>query len=177
MNTPILESRFSRMGSRVRVVSLPEAPRLAGFNLNTDQEPGGEFRPADNAAVIRQGEWFFMPVEGLVVDAKRVHHDEPLRRTGGSPHLVEMLYRTGGEAVYHHAKTNRVLTVPQYRRLLQQRPREVREWRIMQRGMAAYGRGAVRHPDHGTIMLHDWHRILMNTESEAQAVGQVALPD
>jgi hypothetical protein len=37
-------------------------------------------------------------------------------------------------------------------------------WRVMQRDMVTYGRGQVRHPDHRTITLNGWHRILMNNE-------------
>ncbi|HEX2747517.1 MAG TPA: hypothetical protein VHM91_05900 [Verrucomicrobiales bacterium] len=131
-----------------------------------------------NEAFIRQGEWFFMPAPGLVVDAKRVLHHEPIRRSGGKAHMVETLYRTGGEAIYYSEAKRKILTVPQYRALLRQRPQTVKEdWRIMQRNMAAYGRGTVRHPDHRTITLHDWHRILMNTESQAPAMQHVAFLD
>ena len=92
--------------------------------------------------------------------------------------MVEQFYRTGGEAVYYSESKRRILTVHQYRKLLRQRPQTVKDdWHIMQRNMAAYGRGTVRHPDHRTITLHDWHRILMNTESQAPAMQNVAFLD
>ena len=54
-----------------------------------------------NAAYVRQGEWFFLPVAGMVVDEARVLRNEPLRRgIGGKPHLAEFCYRTGGEGVW-----------------------------------------------------------------------------
>src|SRR5256885_32663 len=54
-----------------------------------------------NAAFIRQGEWFFLPVLGFTVDEKLVLPNEPLRRgNGGKPHWAEFCYRTGGETVY-----------------------------------------------------------------------------
>jgi hypothetical protein len=125
-----------------------------------------------------QGEWFFVPSPGFVVDAKRILHREPIRRSGGKAHIVEEVYRSGGEAVYYSETKRRVLTVPQYRKLLQQRPAAVKEdWRIMQRDMSVYGRGTVRHPDHRTITLQGWHRILMNTEARAPAVQHAALLD
>ena len=131
-----------------------------------------------NEAFIRQGEWFFVPVPGLVVEAKRLLRSEPIRRSGGKAHVVEEVYRTGGEAVYYSERKRKVLTVPQYRKLLQQRPAAVKEdWRIMQRDMAVYGRGTVRHPDHRTVPLQGWHRILMNTESKAPAMQHVAFLD
>jgi hypothetical protein len=153
MNTPTLESWFARMGAGETVVHQTEA-------------------------LIRQGEWFFVPAPQLVADAKRIRHHEPIRRSGGKTHTVEEVFRTGGEAIYYSEARRRVLTVPQFRKLLQQRPQAVKEdWRIMQRGMSVYGRGMVRHPDHDTVTLHGWHRILMNTESSAPAANHVAIMD
>jgi len=50
-----------------------------------------------NRAFRRQGEWFFVPEPSFVVDERFVLHNEPLRRGRGKPHMVEQLYRTGGE--------------------------------------------------------------------------------
>ena len=67
---------------------------------------------------------------------------------------------------------------PHYRKLLLNRPQTVKEdWRIMQRGMTVYGRGALSHPDHGTITLQGWHRILMDTESTTPSMNNVAFLD
>ena len=57
-----------------------------------------------NRAFRRQGEWFFVPEPSLVVDNKLILSNEPLRRGAGKPHLVEQLYRTGGETVHVCAK-------------------------------------------------------------------------
>src|SRR6478752_776074 len=47
-----------------------------------------------NAAFVRQGEWFFLPIPGFAVDEKLVLRSEPLRRgNGGKPHWTEFLYR------------------------------------------------------------------------------------
>lgn len=147
------------------------AQARAGLNREASQR-------RKNEAFIRQGEWFFVPVPGLVVEAKRILRSESIRRSGGQAHVVEEVYRTGGEAVYYSERKRRVLTVPQYRKLLQQRPAAVKEdWRIMQRDMAVYGRGTVRHPDHRNITLQGWHRILMNTEHKAPAMQHVAFLD
>jgi hypothetical protein len=40
-----------------------------------------------------------------------------------------------------------------------------------------YARGSVHHPDHATIELHGWHRVLMNTEQGARAMRHVAFLD
>jgi hypothetical protein len=42
---------------------------------------------------------------------------------------------------------------------------------------AALPQGSVRHPDHNTIVLHGWHRVLMNTERAARAMWHVAYLD
>jgi hypothetical protein len=148
-----------------------EAQAQAGLDREASQR-------RKNEAFIRQGEWFFVPAPGLVVDAKHILRSEPIRRSGGKAHVVEEVYRSGGEAVYYSERKRKVLTVPQYRKLLQQRPAAVKEgWRIMQRDMAVYGRGTVRHPDHRTVTLHSWHRILMNTENKAPAMQHVAFLD
>ena len=128
-----------------------------------------------NETFIRQGEWLFVPVPGLVVEAKRILRDEPVRRRAVESHVVEEVFRTGGEAVYFSETTRRVLTVPQFRKLLRQRPAAVKEdWRIRQRDMTAYGRGTVRHPEHRTVTLHGWHRILMHTNAPAQSLTHLA---
>ena len=50
-------------------------------------------------------------------------------------------------------------------------------WRTMQRNPALYAKGRVRHSDHATIVLHDWHQVLMNRESDAPAMRHVAFLD
>lgn len=60
------------------------------------------------------------------------------------------------------------LTATEHDALLARMP-EARHWKWEMRVREArvYVRGTVRHPDHRTITLHDWHRVVMNTESEA----------
>src|SRR5215467_11231354 len=70
-----------------------------------------------NKARIRQGEWFFVPVEGLDVVASRVLKNEPLRRGGGKPHVCQELYRSGGETVYVNRENPNGLTQAAYARL------------------------------------------------------------
>ncbi len=131
-----------------------------------------------NEAVIRQGEWLFVPAPGLIVDVRRVRRHAPVSHRDDENLVMEELFRTGGEAVYYSASKRRVLTVPQYRKLLLQRPSAVKEdWRIRPRDVVTYGRGAVRQPDHSPITLAGWHRILMNTESLAQSLRHAALQE
>lgn len=131
-----------------------------------------------NAAFRRQGEWFFVPVPHLNVKPNLVLHNEPLRRGAGKPHLVEFLYRSGGETVYVCRQHPNGLTAPEYSTLLSRNPGATRwNWTVMRRNPEVYARGKVRHSDHKTIELMDWHRVLLNTESQAVAMRQVAFLD
>jgi len=47
----------------------------------------------------------------------------------------------------------------------------------MTRNPELYAKGTVRHPDHATIVLADWHRVVMNTEQGALAMRHVAFLD
>jgi hypothetical protein len=132
-----------------------------------------------NAAYRRQGEWFFLPAPGFVVDEKLVLRDEPLRRgNGGKPHWADFCYRTGGETVYVCPRYPNGVTEAQYRGILAGNPRAKGwGWQTMRRNPGVYVRGRIRHVDHKTVVLHGWHRVLMNTEGEAKAMRNVAFLD
>lgn len=132
-----------------------------------------------NKAFVRQGEWFFIPVESLRVEPRLILRNEPLSRGPGSKsHMCQYLYRSGGEVVWvsrHHP-----LGVPEYRyrSLLLTVPEAKKwDWRQMMREPTVYVRGRVWHPDHKTIVLNEWHRVMMNTEREAPGVRNVVFLD
>jgi hypothetical protein len=50
-------------------------------------------------------------------------------------------------------------------------------WRTLRRNPGVCVRGRVRHPDHATIALHGWHRVVMNTEGQSKARRNVAFLD
>src|SRR5262245_13104635 len=53
---------------------------------------GKELRRRKNAAYVRQGEWFFLPMPKLHVDKTEVLYNEPLSRGNGSkPHWADCL--------------------------------------------------------------------------------------
>jgi hypothetical protein len=138
-------------------------------------------RPKDrfrrrNAAYVRQGEWFFVPAGALVVDEDEILRDEPLSRGWGKIHRLEFAYRVGGETVYVNEEFPTGLTRAEFDRLS---PRQRRNgpWQEMVRDPELYAKGSVSHPDHATIRLHGWHRVLMNTEREARAMRHVAFLD
>jgi hypothetical protein len=131
-----------------------------------------------NRAFRRQGEWFFVPEPSMAVDEKFVLRDEPLRRGAGKPHLVERLFRSGGEAVRVCGKYPNGITEDDYRALVKKNPKAAYwDWRMMRRNPGVYARGTVRHSDHATIMLPFWHRVLMNTESQSRTMANVAFLD
>jgi hypothetical protein len=132
-----------------------------------------------NSVYRRQGEWFFILAPDLTVDAKLVLNDEPLTRgNGGKPHWAESCYRSGGETLHVCDRHPGGLNDVQYRRFLKDRP-EAKGWgwRIMRRNAQVYVRGRIRHADHKTIILHGWHRVLMNTENQSRAMRNVAFLD
>ncbi len=131
-----------------------------------------------NEAFIRQGEWFFVPFPDLNVNQHLVLTNEPLRRGGGKPHMVEFLYRSGGETVYVCRQKPNGLTQDGYKKLLSQTPEASHwRWQIFRRNPSVYVKGRVRHADHATIELHGWHQVSMNTETQAAAMQHVAFLD
>jgi hypothetical protein len=132
-----------------------------------------------NEAFVRQGEWFFVPVgNGFRPNTSLILRNEPLRRGRGKPHFVDELFRDGGETVYVSSQHPNGLTPRQYERLVGREP-ELRNlnWIVQRRNPNVFVRGKVRHADHKTIELDDWHQVLMNTETQSVAMRHVAFID
>jgi hypothetical protein len=132
-----------------------------------------------NEAFVRQGEWFFVPVPLWVrVDESLILRNEPLRRGGGKPHLVEELVRQGGESVYVSDPHPSGVTAAEHRKLLSRDPKlRKSRWIVQRRNPQVFVRGKVRHADHKTIVLPEWRQVLMNTETESVAMRHVAFID
>ena len=134
-----------------------------------------------NAAFRRQGEWFFVPASAWnrdPINEKFVLYNEPLRRGAGKPHIVEQLFRVAGELVYVCPKHPNGISEAGYRQLLQNRPGAARwGWQALRRNPRVYARGRIRHSDHATITLPDWHRVVLNTETETDTMRKVAFID
>jgi hypothetical protein len=149
----------------------PEAVREAVARVR----PRDRFRRR-NAAYVRQGEWFFLPQWNLVVDERDVLCDEPLTRGRGKDHVLEFAFRRGGETVFVNAVHPSGISAAEFDLLSPSQQRGGR-WREMVRDPELYAKGSVRHPDHNTIVLPYWHRVLMNTEQRARAMRHVAFLD
>lgn len=132
-----------------------------------------------NAASLRQGEWFFVPVPEVVVPSERLRRNEPLsRRNGSKAHICAEAARLGGETVYVSRRHRQLLTPAQYEHLIRRNPNaRTWNWETRMRNPELYVRGEVRHPDHATLWLPGWHRVLMNTEGEAPGARFVTFLD
>ena len=129
-----------------------------------------------NAAFKRQGEWFFVPVPDLKPEPWFVLNHEPLSRGAGSkPHVMEFVYRRGGQLVYVNSQHPTGRTQTQFEQLSEKERKRL--WRPMQRDAEVFAKGCIRHADHRTLVLSCWHRVLMNTEHKAQAMRQVVFLD
>ena len=122
-----------------------------------------------NAAFKRQGEWFFIPVN-RDVPKHLILKDEPLRRTASrKPHICQEIYREGGELVY--IVWGKEMTKAEYTHRKKTDPK-FNPWSPqMMRNSEVYARGYVRHEDHATIKLENWHRVFINAESMTSAVS------
>jgi hypothetical protein len=131
-----------------------------------------------NEAFVRQGEWFFVPERWKSVPESLVRRHEPIRRGAGKPHIVEWLYREGGERVYVCERHREGVSQERYTAMVQREPGLLGlNWRIMARNPRVYARGTVRHPDHATITLREWCRVLLNTETDAPSMPRMAFLD
>jgi hypothetical protein len=129
-----------------------------------------------NVAFKRQGEWFFVPVEGDL-SRETILRNEPLQRNRGSkPHICEELVRIGGQTVYLVGRE--ALTFSEYRARVRRDPAlSRRPVQTRTAGSAVFVRGRVSHSDHATITLEGWHRVIINRERPAGHSSKVRFLD
>jgi hypothetical protein len=88
------------------------------------------------------------------------------------------MYRMGGTIVWVTAGYPQGVTEARYNKILAAFPNAKKwNWQQMRREPTVYVRGRVWHPDHKTIVLHEWHRVMMNTEREAPGARHVVFLD
>jgi len=139
----------------------------------------GAKRKRKNAAFVRQGEWFFRPVN-INPPEGAIHRNEPISRGGGSsPHMVEMIYREGGTTVFvHRGWAPNGLTRVELRDFLIKNPNVPRSsFHQRTRNARVFAEGKVRHRDHKTIILPGWHEVLMNREAESRISRNIVFLD
>jgi hypothetical protein len=153
-------------------------PRLVQLAEARAKLPFEKRHRRHNAAWIRQGEWFFVPTPRAVITGTNVRRNEPLRRSGRSkPHIAEFCVRHGGEVVYVNRRNQQVLSAARYAQLLRDKPGIVGDYAQQRRNMFVLVRGRISHADHKTIVLNDWHQVVMNTETESFAMRFVSFID
>lgn len=126
-----------------------------------------------NPGFIRQGEWFFIPQPKFTLpEMALILRNEPIQLGGRKAHIVEELFRTGGQTVYVSRRAPNGISEAQYHRLIARDPAAASvQWRTMRRNPEVYARGRVRHPDHATIVLPFWHRVAANGEPRSAQVA------
>ncbi len=138
--------------------------------------PPGATANRKNEMFVRQGEWFFVPVDCVFPEAL-IHRNEPLQRTFRSkPHMCEELYRENGELVY--VVGGRIYTRDEYRKHRRADKRFGRggvQTRILNPHI--YVRGYVRHADHATVHLKGWHRVHINAEVSIEQTRSIGYLD
>jgi hypothetical protein len=149
----------------------PDAVRA----LVNRKRPKDPFRRR-NAAYVRQGEWFFVATPELDPPDAFVLRNELLSRGFGTPHVMQLAYRRGGELVYVNRQNPAGISEARYEKLTAEQQRHG-AWERMVRDPEVYAKGSIRHPDHATVQLDLWHRVLMNTEQRAQAMRHVVFID
>lgn len=165
-------------GSSVNAAKESLKPRLVTEMQSSIQLKSRDRNKRKNPAFVRQGEWFFIPCPELQPDENLVLKDEPLRRPGGKSHIVQFLYRRGGTKVHVCHEYPRGLAHAEYQRLIHHHPeKKALPWYMMSRDPEAFAKGTVKHPDHKSIFLPIWHRVAMNTESQAKGSRNVAFLD
>ncbi len=172
------------------VAAIPESRPVSTVRAAKDA-----LRPeaVDGASFVRQGEWFFVPFPAFAPSRfEPIRRWEPMVRSGGStPHLAAEAVRSGGTTVYLpqipldgmtrrqrealDERFARGVTEARLSELRRQHPRW--RWTSMLRDPELYVRGAIRHPDHATVTLPGWHRVYLNTESQAKAMAHVVFLD
>jgi len=130
----------------------------------------------DGRRVLRQGEFMFIPQPNFKIDEKNpltiIHKNERLSQRG-NPHIAQYLYRVGGTNVY--VRGSQVLTLEAYNRLSKN---DKIGWRSANQDAIPYVKGKVSHPEHTTIYLGDvWHKVVVNTESQAPGGKAVKFVD
>ena len=139
----------------------PEAAHLSQERAGVG---GKALNKRRNKGFIRQGEWFFVPVQ---FEPDKTHHiwkNEPIQRApGSSPHTVEKLVRMGGQQVY--IMGDKVYTQAQKDAYLATNGHGGgMAFRARTQNATVFVTGKVSHKDHKAIYLQGWHAVHLSRE-------------
>ncbi|MCK5016465.1 MAG: hypothetical protein KAS32_05260 [Candidatus Peribacteraceae bacterium] len=136
-----------------------------------------------NSADKRQGEWFFVPVNiEEPPEDYMLLKNEPIQRTGSSPHIVQEVYRRGGQVVFTHRSHPDGVSKAKMDEIVEYAVKKhqigmTSGWVERRVNAQVFARGTVKHGDHATINLDGWHEVFMNTESQSWAGRNVQFID
>ena len=105
--------------------------------------------PAAQCGVRPAGRVVLPAGASLASRSTSVRRDEPLSRGRGKVHVLALAFRRGGETVFVNAAHPSGITEASYERLSAEQRRGLAR---MVRDPELYAKGAVRHPDHNTIV-------------------------
>jgi len=130
-----------------------------------------------NDAFVRQGEWFFVPAPEINPDDWYLIKNEPLMRGRGKPHMAEYVYRLGGRTVYVNSSYPQGVTEAVYKNIIKNPQNKGMSFTARRLDPTVYVKGKITHPDHKTIVLDYWHRVIPNTENRAASMKFMAFID
>jgi hypothetical protein len=129
-----------------------------------------------NKAWKRQGEWFFLPADNFSPDPLIVLKNEPILRTGSKPHMCEELVRMNGVVLWFHWGVAKEGVNDATKKILESKG-NTSGWQSRMVDATVYVRGNITHPDHATIYLPNWCRVVMNEEAKAKARAKLRFLD
>jgi len=131
-----------------------------------------------NKARVRQGDFFFLPVPNKIIPENLILRDEPINRGRGRSHMVEELYREGGETVMVSSTHRNGVTLAQHEELMKSNgASRFLRWTQRQRGARVFARGRITHGQHVTVVLKTWHEVVPNTEAAQRGFSDMAFLD
>jgi hypothetical protein len=132
-------------GGTVNVRTAMEAlkPKVIAMEQNEKRIKYNKRNKRRNDVFVRQGEWFFVPLEkDLVVADYKILKNEPLLRNGGGkPHRAEWVVREGGRNIWVHKTTMRTIEDPAYQLGIKNGTLKREEW-DMRRIIQQFGQKA-----------------------------------
>jgi hypothetical protein len=207
MNAHMIERQFAKIGARALVRNAARRNADTGVRIDIGHDLEGEFfdiavpRGATSGLIVVDAQ---PRLRHLLLLSRQdddkykflCGHDERHWFVAAVPErLAVSTVRTAFEALkpdYVRHVQNQVLRVKPRKRNRRRNDAFIRqgEWffvpapiwfraneKLMLRNPQVFVRGRIRHPDHKTIVLSDWHQVLMNTETQSVAMQHVAFID